>query len=693
MATFTYPGVYIQEIPSAAHTITGVATSIAAFAGWAARGPTGAANLVLSWPDFERSFGGLDPNSNLGYAVQQFFLNGGQQAYIIRLTTTGLTGVAGGTPVAATATITMTGGSLAFTAHAKGAWANSYGLLVAKSSDKVAAHFRLSLVYAPLGAIAATVESWDNLDDTGLGTIISNYGIFSVTSAPTGVPALGLTSLTSGADGTNAAQAAATISGLTFDSTTTTGPSVVTIETGGAGGLTLTAANAGAWGNGLSAQIQPGADDYTRFTLSVLLVDPVSFARSVVESFSNLSLDPRDASGRYVVQVLNEQSNYMTASMDAATPLVITNTPSVPAGPLAAGSASICLIEGVDGSVLTPTMTAGSPGNFETALLANGAGVNLLDSVPLFNILVVPGEIDPATISTLQAYAVGKRAFLIVDCEQDASFRSLQTGPDPGMTGQNGINAAFYFPWVNAYDPVQDVTRPFPPSGMVAGLYAATDASRGVWKAPAGISAGLTGEAGLTNTLTDIQNGVLNVQAINCIRHFPAYGDVVWGSRTMRGNDEAGSDWKYVPVRRFALFLESSLHRGSQWVVFEPNDETLWGQVRLNVGAFMQGLFLQGAFAGSTPRQAYFVKCDAENNPPASIAQGIVNILVGFAPLYPAEFVVIQIEQIAAQSQPKDGIPWHSFRETRSALIPTRTSNSASSGTESMWPASARSLH
>ena len=175
--------------------------------------------------------------------------------------------------------------------------------------------------------------------------------------------------------------------------------------------------------------------------------------------------------------------------------------------------------------------------------------------------------------------------------------------------------------------------------------------SRGVWKAPAGIDASLTGVSGLQYVLTDQQNGSLNVKAVNCLREFKVYGDVVWGARTLRGNDQAASEWKYVPIRRLALFLESSLFNGTQWVVFEPNDETLWGQIRLNVGAFMQGLFLQGAFQGTTPQRAYFVKCDAENNPQSSINLGIVNILVGFAPLVPAEFVVIQIQQIAGQTQ------------------------------------------
>ena len=252
---------------------------------------------------------------------------------------------------------------------------------------------------------------------------------------------------------------------------------------------------------------------------------------------------------------------------------------------------------------------------------------------------------------------------LIVDAPQTATVARLNaSGPvgtilggvgDPGVITQqpNSANSAYYFPWVLAPDPAAG-NRPtlFPPCGFVAGVYAATDADRGVWKAPAGVTAGLTGNAGLQYVLTDLENGELNPQAINCLRQFKVYGDVVWGARTLAGNDQAGSQWKYVPIRRLALYIESSLIGGTQWVVFEPNDERLWSQIRLNVGSFMQGLFLEGAFAGSTPQQAYFVKCDADNNPPASVALGVVNILVGFAPLYPAEFVVIQIQQIAAQA-------------------------------------------
>ena len=158
---------------------------------------------------------------------------------------------------------------------------------------------------------------------------------------------------------------------------------------------------------------------------------------------------------------------------------------------------------------------------------------------------------------------------------------------------------------------------------------ARTDSERGVWKAPAGIDAGILGIQALEVGLTDPENGLLNPLGINCLRVFPVIGHVVWGARTLRGADQLADEYKYVPVRRLALFLEESLYRGTQWVVFEPNDEPLWAQIRLNVGAFMQNLFRQGAFQGTTPREAYFVKCDKETTTQNDINLGIVNISSG----------------------------------------------------------------
>jgi phage tail sheath protein FI len=211
-------------------------------------------------------------------------------------------------------------------------------------------------------------------------------------------------------------------------------------------------------------------------------------------------------------------------------------------------------------------------------------------------------------------------------------------------------NAALYFPRLDISDPLNGFRlRASPPSGTVAGLYARIDGSRGVWKAPAGTEATLTGVQKLEYKLTDGENGVLNPLAINCLRTFPVYGNVCWGARTLNGADQLADEYKYIPVRRLALFIEESLFRATQWVVFEPNDEPLWGQIRLNVGAFMHDLFRQGAFQGQTPQQAYFVKCDKDTTTQNDINLGIVNIVVGFAPLKPAEFVIIQIQQIAGQ--------------------------------------------
>jgi uncharacterized protein len=657
MSAYTYPGVYIQELPSGQHTITGVATSIAAFVGWANQGPTDEASLVLSWLDFANQFGGLDSRSYLGYAVNQFFLNGGQQAYIVRLTDTAakpatldISGLVFDSSAAPSpSTVTIISGAVS-------AWAPStaYSLGAVVTDTNGAVQRCTSAGYSgashptwatTAGAITTdnAIAAWAASTVHAVGDLVTdtNGHVQRCTTAGTTDAAAPAWQTTLGATTDEAAPSTVvwTLVALGF----------ITWElvAAGAGSLTLSAVNPGLWGDSYSIQIQPRTDDYTRFTLTVIYTNPTTLAQSAVESFANLSLSPTDSQSRYIVNIVNESSSYLNASM-GSTPLVISQVPSLPTAPLPSTPAVATLSSGDDGAVLQPNTTG-----FQTVLMASGGsgGVNFLGTVPIFNILCVPGEVDPQTIQDLQAFCVNERAFLIVDSDPAATLSSLmQNGPNSLITGVNSINSALYFPWVNSFDPQLNATRAFPPCGFVAGLYAATDSSRHVWKAPAGIDASLTGESGLAITLTDPQNGVLNVQAINCLRNFRVYGDVVWGSRTLRGNDEVGSEWKYVPLRRFALYLESSLYEGTQWVVFEPNDETLWGQIRLNVGTFMQGLFLQGAFAGTTPQQAYFVKCDAENNPPASVAQGIVNILVGYAPLYPAEFVVIQIQQIAQSS-------------------------------------------
>src|SRR5262249_4117293 len=204
------------------------------------------------------------------------------------------------------------------------------------------------------------------------------------------------------------------------------------------------------------------------------------------------------------------------------------------------------------------------------------------------------------------------------------------------------------YPYLRINDPIANgAPRPVAPSGSIAGIYARTDVSRGVWKAPAGTDASVSGAIAVDVPMVNGQNGELNVLGLNAIRNFPVYGIVSWGARTFVGADDSPSDYKYVPVRRLANFIEESLYRGTQWVVFEPNGPALWAEIRKTIGSFMQELFRQGAFFGTSTREAYLVKCDSETTTPNDVNLGIVNIVVGFAPLKPAEFVIIQIQQIA----------------------------------------------
>ena len=294
---------------------------------------------------------------------------------------------------------------------------------------------------------------------------------------------------------------------------------------------------------------------------------------------------------------------------------------------------------------------------------AHRTGIYQLEQVASFNLLCIPpdqldGDTAPYIYQTASAYCAARRALLLID-PPAAWTTKLKAGQiskiSPTDLGQfaptNATCAAVYFPRLLQPDPANPAqTFTHAPSGAIAGIFAATDAAVGVWKAPAGTTHPLQDVLSLELTLTDAQNGVLNPLGINCLRTFSPVGEVLWGARTLAGNDTADSDYKYIPTRRLALFIEASLYQGTKWVVFEPNAEPLWAQLRLVIGTFLQGLFTQGAFAGTTPQAAYFVKCDSENNTPTDIANGVVNITVGFAPLQPAEFIVIQIQQLAGQS-------------------------------------------
>ena len=311
-------------------------------------------------------------------------------------------------------------------------------------------------------------------------------------------------------------------------------------------------------------------------------------------------------------------------------------------------AAWVVRITGAKGRALGP-----SDAGFRKALLRRFGPGSATDRIDLYNLLCVPGLTDAATLATLQAECRRRRAFLIIDADAEATVEHMVAHGTDGLTGPDGSYSALYFPWVRAADPLRSgAIQAYPPCGFVAGLIARTDATRGVWKAPAGVEATLTGAAGLSINLGDAHQDRLNPRAINALRTFPRTGTVAWGARTLHGDDRLASDWKYVPVRRLALFLEESLHRGLRWAAFEPNGEPLWARLRLTVGAFLDGLFRQGAFPGRNARDAYFAKCDRETTTQADIDHGVVNVVVGFAPLKPAEFVVLRIGA-AAQCPPQ----------------------------------------
>jgi uncharacterized protein len=270
--------------------------------------------------------------------------------------------------------------------------------------------------------------------------------------------------------------------------------------------------------------------------------------------------------------------------------------------------------------------------------------------VDLFNILCLPSVTTPAVYADAIAFCNEKRAFCLVDVPSSIDTVDEAVNWIDTAGALKDKNAAAYWPRIQAADPLNNYrVREFPASGAVAGVYARTDASRGVWKAPAGTEARLAGVRSLSVRLTDRENGLLNPLGVNCLRTFPLVGPLVWGARTLAAPDGPDRDWGYVPVRRLASYVEESLQRGLQWAVFEPNDEQLWQQIRLNASGYLHTLFLQGAFKGTTPREAYFVRCDGDTTTDEDIANGVVNVLVGIAPVRPAEFVVVRIQQLAGQ--------------------------------------------
>jgi len=311
--------------------------------------------------------------------------------------------------------------------------------------------------------------------------------------------------------------------------------------------------------------------------------------------------------------------------------------------------------------LVEPGANPGAPLSAETLVGDRAArtGLHALEAVASFNILCIPpdpvgGDTPIAVLQAAAAYCAERRAMLIVDPptswkqRYDEGRLAEITPDDLGIHGDVARNAAVYFPRVLADPSRSGVPRELPASGAVAGLWARTDSRRGVWKAPAGVDANLNGIVDLAVKLTDDENGVINPLGINALRVFPLYGPIVWGARTLRGADILADDYKYIPVRRLALYIESSILVGSEWAVFEPNGPALWSALRLQVSTFMSDLWRQGAILGETAADGFFVTCDQTTTTPDDMDRGVANLLVGFAPVKPAEFVVLTLQLTTA---------------------------------------------
>jgi uncharacterized protein len=828
MATPTYPGVYIQELPSAVHPITGVATSVAAFVGYTARGIDNRAQEIFSMSDYERLYGGLESDSEVSYAVSQFFTNGGSQAWVVRAPRNGaqqaavvITGLAGG----------VTEQLLAFEALSSGAWANGellvdidynglytqvagivdiaaaavspftvtgtstffttaleagdYLVFAADTSQTpyqikaIASDTSLTLLSAYGGTIPAggnttatvvddpmafNLTITDVVDDITESfpdvTLNSNYAnyvetvindpdngsqlveVTNVYSTPTTAPPVSgvlgspvsAYTLSSGLGGTTAlaghvalTQYSATVTGtgtsfassligqwVIFASDTSNTPyqisavssaTSLTLSSPYLGGTdastTVTTANATtnkAWGLAVSVSSPSTAPPPLPITVTLFAQSGTAIPQTMaglanqLQQAMNAALSVQMSGAAVQCSVFGAgtaQQIRINASLPQMPDAVLSF--SAPAGGTLSDATTALGLHalsqknvahyalgtnngsnvnswqgnqyssspGYDGTGLpSTTQLIGDPGSY--------TGIYALQKIDAFNILCIPeatrasavnaSTLDP-TVNPNAIYTAAialchtMRAFLIVDCPPYVNtIASAVSWKTSGLT-VNDPSGAAYFPRLRLPDPLNNYNlRTFAPCGVVAGVYANTDATRGVWKSPAGTAASLAGVQSMVYKMTDAENGVLNPLGLNCFRTFPVYGAVSWGARTLVGADAEASQWKYLSVRRTALFLESSLYQGTQWVVFEPNDEPLWSAIRINVGSFMQNLFVQGFFQGSTPQQAYFVKCDSETTTQTDIDNGIVNIVVGFAPLMPAEFVIIQIEQLAGQT-------------------------------------------
>ncbi|MEO7059127.1 MAG: phage tail sheath subtilisin-like domain-containing protein [Lapillicoccus sp.] len=626
----TYPGVYIVEQPSGSHVITGVSTSVTAFVGAARKGLGDTPTPLSSFADYVRTFGDvIDTSQPMGHAVRLFFANGGSRAIIVRA-------LGGGAGPAALALPGVKGLVLTLTARSRGGWANGTG----GSSNAQSGLFVQvqSATQFPDDRFTLVVVEWTPGVGGGPASVIAKETWGELTMSPQSLRYVetvlaASTLVTAAVSGTPAPTLAA---GTSTGTKAVIGTTMVNVS-----------------GKSIRLSVDQGsATDYTLFPTEIVPVaHTVNEVKNEINGAGSIWPVTANVAGGFFVLTS------LTTGLDSAVVVGLIGLADASAdlglgvsrgGTEVAGSATYRPAPAPPAG-LTAGLDGTTPAASDIVSATEGQGMLALDILdyPRFNLLCLPGVAtgDATPVSTALDYCRRQNAFFVID-------------PDPGLDPDQltlaakvlraqGAHGAIYWPRLVTPD---STSAGFGACGAVAGIMARTDASRGVWKAPAGLDAGVAGAIGLTAPTNDVVSGTLNPLGLNVLRSFPGSGLVVWGARTLAGSDVLQSDSKYVPVRRLTDYLSASLYLGTQFAVFEPNDPDLWAQLRLAVGGFMRGLFVQGAFQQSEKHaesDSFFVICDATVNPQTEIDQGRVNVVVGFAPLKPAEFVVITITQLS----------------------------------------------
>lgn len=667
----TYPGVYVQELPSGTHTIAGAATSVTAFVGYVTRGPMNVPVQCLNFGDFQRTFGGLDPDSITSFQVSQFFLNGGVEAWVSRLCASSAppvqpaSNLIGANPPSGSAPPpsgppTQTTGTnlLPLQSQNPGTWGGNVFVVVDYMTNKLNTFNLTATLYATSSNSNSTSTSYSVVQTQSVPAVTLDLSqtnsIIEVMQAASNQSAQLLAIPTIN---TTPAVLVPFASGTTLNFTAPKTPATGVM-------FTITVVPPPVGGKA-TPPLTPNPPFTATFTVAQVS-DLVAGIQSALSNAAGALGIPSLASA--VVRSCLSPFPPAAGQTQAQLVQVWSPDPGLAQYLIGVTSNQSSLFSTLQTNYQAQQLTFKSQANPD-GLIPNGfdvagnsttrTGIYAMDAMQIVNLLLVPdmpamtaSNYLTAATATLN-YAIQRKAFAILDMPdgvQTPSDAVAWATATPGTFGTGIISAATYYPQVLVPNPFSTQPLAIGGSGTLAGIYALTDQNRGVWKAPAGISAPLAGVQQLSYVMNDQENGQINPLGVNALRTFPIYDNISWGSRTLASANQADLDWKYIPVRRLALYIEQSLIQGLQWVVFEPNDDRLWAQIRLSVNSFLHPLYLQGAFVGAMPSQAYQCICDASTTTAQDMENGIVNILILFAPVRPAEFVVISLQQMAGQA-------------------------------------------